>query len=148
MASELAGPFLERIATRWRDSRSSAPLEISTDALGKAKIASDPALSQAVWSLLENAADASGGPITLQGRADAEMVSFAVLDRGPGFSEATVARAGQLYQSTKGPGHGLGLFLASNVARQLGGRLDIANRNGGGAEVTLFLPLVTGSHCA
>ena len=53
-----------------------------------------------------------------------------------------LARLGQPYQSSKGrPGGGLGLFLSVNVARLLGGRLQARNRQGGGAEVTIRLPL-------
>ena len=53
-----------------------------------------------------------------------------------------LARLGKPYQSSKGrPGGGLGLVLAVNVARILGGRLQARNREGGGAEVTIRLPL-------
>jgi two-component system sensor histidine kinase RegB len=46
------------------------------------------------------------------------------------------------YQSTKAkPGHGLGLVLAVNVVRKLGGAVTAVNREEGGAQVTLSLPL-------
>ncbi|HEX8445605.1 MAG TPA: ATP-binding protein [Sphingomonas sp.] len=38
-------------------------------------------------------------------------------------------------------GRGLGLFLVGNIARKLGGTLAARNLDGGGAEVTLRLPL-------
>ena len=45
-------------------------------------------------------------------------------------------------QSSKGrAGGGLGLFLALNVARALGGRISARNRPEGGAEVEISLPL-------
>jgi two-component system sensor histidine kinase RegB len=37
----------------------------------------------------------------------------------------------------------MGLFLSVNVARTLGGRLQERNRDGGGAEVVLTLPLAS-----
>jgi two-component system sensor histidine kinase RegB len=65
-----------------------------------------------------------------------------VSDRGPGFPEQQLQNIGKLYQSDKGPGRGLGLFLASNVARRLGGFLEAENCAEGGAMVRLVLPLV------
>jgi two-component system sensor histidine kinase RegB len=51
-------------------------------------------------------------------------------------------RLGKPYQSSKGaPGRGLGLFLAVNVARTLGGTIDARNQPAGGAAVTITLPL-------
>jgi two-component system sensor histidine kinase RegB len=53
-----------------------------------------------------------------------------------------LAQFGKPYQSSKGrPGGGLGLFLAVNVARTLGGTVAAANRSEGGARVSLSLPL-------
>jgi two-component system, sensor histidine kinase RegB len=50
-------------------------------------------------------------------------------------------RLGTPYQSSKGtPGRGLGLFLAVNVARTLGGQIA-AHNVPHGAEVTITLPL-------
>ena len=60
--------------------------------------------------------------------------------RGPAFPAGILERLGAPYQSTKGGGRGLGLFLATNVARTLGGRLA-AHNVPGGAEVTITLPL-------
>jgi len=69
-------------------------------------------------------------------------VLILVSDRGPGFADDQLLGLGKLYQSDKGPGRGLGLFLASNVARRLGGFLEAENRAEGGAIVRLVLPLV------
>ena len=49
---------------------------------------------------------------------------------------------GKPYQSSKGrPGGGLGLFLVVNVARTVGGSVTARNRQEGGAEVKITLPL-------
>ena len=53
-----------------------------------------------------------------------------------------LAQFGKPYQSTKGkPGGGLGLFLAVNVVRKLGGTVTATNRPEGGAVVRLRLPM-------
>jgi two-component system sensor histidine kinase RegB len=75
-------------------------------------------------------------------RVEEERLMVDVLDRGPGFTPRQLERLGQLLGSSKGSGHGLGLFLAANVARRLGGALDATNRPGGGASVRLALPLI------
>jgi signal transduction histidine kinase len=44
------------------------------------------------------------------------------------------------FYSTKPKGTGLGLTLCREIVDAHGGRLSIANRDGGGAVVTLWLP--------
>ena len=112
-------------------------------AAGDAVIAVDPALRQAIWNLLDNAAEASPAGLSLTASIEGGLLAIAVRDSGPGFDPAALGRVGTLFQSTKGAGHGLGLFLATNVARRLGGRLEARNRDAGGAEVRLLLPLAT-----
>jgi two-component system sensor histidine kinase RegB len=143
MESVHARAFVEDLAKAWNEQHRWANVEYFIESLGEARIPAEPALRQAIWSLLENAAEASEGHVTMEGRIDGDRVTISVLDRGPGFTEDQLRHAGQLNQSTKGPGHGLGLFLAGNVARQLGGMLHVANRDGGGAVLTLTLPLAS-----
>lgn len=143
MESVHARTFVGGLVQAWNGQGRSATVDFSTASLGEARIPAEPALRQAIWSLLENAVEASDGPVAVEGRVEGDGVIIAVLDRGPGFTEEQLRHAGQLNQSTKGPGHGLGLFLAGNVARQLGGTLEVANRDGGGAVLTLSLPLAS-----
>ncbi len=69
------------------------------------------------------------------------MLAIEVSDHGPGFPADQLPSIGKLYQSSKGAGHGLGLFLALNVARRLGGRLEAGNGETG-AKVRMMLPLL------
>ena len=57
-------------------------------------------------------------------------------DRGPGFTDAALANALVPFYSTKATGTGLGLTLCREIVEAHGGRLRIANREGGGAMVT------------
>ena len=142
MESAPAQELIDDVAQQWRLVHAATPFTVRAE-LGSATIAADPALRQAIWSLLENAAAESPAGIQLAAEVDGERLIVSVLDRGQGFDDDQLRRAGQLYQSSKGPGHGLGLFLATNVARRLGGSLEVANRPDGGASVQLLLPLAS-----
>ena len=65
--------------------------------------------------------------------------SIAARDHGPGFSEDMPVRATERFARTtsvRGSGFGLGLAIASAQSQLLGGRLELANANGGGALAT------------
>ncbi|WP_261401331.1 sensor histidine kinase [Chenggangzhangella methanolivorans] len=107
-------------------------------------ILADPALKQVIAVVIDNAAEASPEKVTVTAVREDDLLALRVLDRGPGFSSQVIANLGKPYNSTKGkPGGGLGLFLVVNVMRKLGGAVAAANREAGGAIVTLTLPLAT-----
>ncbi|MDP9085244.1 MAG: ATP-binding protein, partial [Pseudomonadota bacterium] len=68
-------------------------------------------------------------------------LTISVADKGPGFTPVQLALIGKPGHSSKGSGHGMGLFLATNVVSRLGGRLEACNQATQGAEVRLVLPL-------
>lgn len=144
MESMAAAAFLTGLAEAWQPTWPQVPIVASVEDAGAATIAVDPALRQAVANLLDNAAEASPLGLRLTGKVEEGMLEIIVRDYGPGFDPAALAHVGELYRSTKGAGHGLGLFLATNVARRMGGRIEARNPAGGGAEVRLILPLIHG----
>lgn len=136
-----ASVLLDEIAAAWRPTHLTTPLDYRAEGLNGAVVAAEPAVRQVIASLLDNAAEASPSGITLTGARTPEGLEISVADTGPGFTEAQLAVVGKPYQSSKGAGRGLGLFLAAALARRLRGRLTAANRPEGGAEVKLLLPL-------
>jgi signal transduction histidine kinase len=62
--------------------------------------------------------------------------------RGSGMSQTVLAQALLPFYSTKRSGTGLGLALAREIAEAHGGRIQLANRDGGGFCVSLDLPYV------
>ena len=63
-----------------------------------------------------------------------------VADRGPGLSAEAQARLFEPFYSTLGS-IGLGLAVCAGIARDHGGSIRAHDRDGGGAEVIVELPL-------
>lgn len=107
--------------------------------------------AQIVRSLVENALSytPAGGHITLSTgtRADngQQWVTFTVRDTGPGLTPEEQTRVferfyrGEAARTYRVSGAGLGLSIASEVARQINGRLTVDSRPGEGAAFTLWL---------
>jgi len=116
-------------------------------------------LETVVVNLVLNARDAmpEGGTITVAAGPEAVgdggappapalsprgYVRIRVVDTGSGMDEATLARAGEAFFTTKEPGRGtgLGLAMARAFAEGAGGALAIASRPGEGTAVSIWLP--------
>lgn len=101
-------------------------------------------LLQILLHLLSNAleSDDRGQPVDASVGADGAWVVVEVADRGVGFGGVDPARLFDPYYVRKRPQDriGLGLSLCWALARQNGGRLEAAEREGGGATLRLSLP--------
>lgn len=104
------------------------------------------ATSQALRSILKNALQASppSKPVEVSAHREADVCRVAIRDWGPGMTPEVLARAGEPFFTTKGPGEGmgLGLFLTRVVAERVGGRLDLRSIPGEGTTAVLELPVV------
>ncbi len=137
-----AEAYLQSVADTWQQIYPAVPLGYAPRDLDGALVESGPALRQAIWNLLQNAAQSSAeaGIEMVATRAGA-MLAVTIRDRGRGFDDEILADLGAPTTSSTG-GHGVGLFLVANVARRLGGELKAFNRPEGGADVTLRVRLV------
>lgn len=133
--------FLAQLAAQVEFSVSGAPPD--------EPCAFDPSqLEQALLNLLKNAHE-SGSPaseVSLEVRRLHGAVRIDVQDRGPGMSDTVLTNALVPFYSTKRSGTGLGLALAREIAEAHGGRITLANRDGGGLSVTLILPVSASSN--
>jgi len=125
---------------------------LSVEAPGTIIVQGDPDL---LWSALENVVrnairhGGAGGVVQVLLHSDAHEARIEVLDRGPGIAPSDMAAIflpffrSQAAQSAV-DGHGLGLPIAQRVVRAHGGTIHAANRDGGGLQVTITLPLQGG----
>ncbi len=105
-------------------------------------------LQQVMLNLLFNARDAvrdSASPeisVELQAASDARVL-LRVRDNGHGASAAVLKRLGEPFFTTKPPGEGTGLGLASvlRAVQEAGGTWDVTSTEGQGATFDLYLPL-------
>ncbi len=136
--------FLDSLVSEWRASRSVAAFEYDNRFGADRPMVADATLEQMVFNVLDNAREASPAWVGLAAERadDGDALRIVVTDRGPGFAPPMLRQLGKPYQSSKGrAGGGLGLFLALNVARTLGGSMHAENLPAGGARVTIYLPL-------
>lgn len=101
----------------------------------------------AICNLLLNAAHYSPVHSAIEIRAQREgaFVRFSVLDEGGGIPPEMMELVFEKFYRVPGTqiaGLGLGLTIAKGVAQLHGGSAQVRNRPGGGAEVSLLLPLV------
>lgn len=134
--------FLDALATEWRARRAPPGFFYSKGYVEDCAIVPDLIVKQTLFNILDNALEASPSWVSLEASTRANFLILAVRDKGPGFPGEILARFGKPYSSTKTePGSGLGLFLAVNVVRKLGGSISPGNRADGGAVVELLLPV-------
>jgi signal transduction histidine kinase len=102
-------------------------------------------LRQAFSNLCRNALEAcTEAPprIVVEGSADAgDILRVSVSDNGPGVDPAIATRMFRPFFTTKARGTGLGLALVQKIIVTHNGRVTAANAEGGGACLTVTLPL-------
>ncbi len=69
------------------------------------------------------------------------MVQIKVEDNGPGFQTGAVSQIFDPYVTTKPKGTGLGLAIVKKLVEEHMGTIHAANRSGGGAMISVRLPL-------
>ncbi|ASG20720.1 sensor histidine kinase NtrY-like [Nitrospirillum viridazoti] len=114
-------------------------------------------ISQALTNLLKNAVeaiegrmeedaadghDSPPGHISLKVEAMDDHIVLTIADNGRGLPAEGRDRLTEPYVTTRAKGTGLGLAIVKKILEDHGGTLGLDDNPGGGARVTLILPLV------
>ncbi|MEO0997659.1 MAG: ATP-binding protein, partial [Pseudomonadota bacterium] len=136
-----------------------ADLYRSREIAARVKVSLDPALGpiaadagrvrQILHNLLRNSVEALGdaadGRIdvvtALSTQSGAPHASIIVRDNGPGFQSARIEQVFDPYVTSKPKGTGLGLAIVKKLVEEHVGSIVARNRDDGGAEITIELPL-------
>ncbi len=137
----LVEPILRRVADSL-DPR--APVLVTVECDPELAVSADPdLLEQAVQSIAQNAdRHTARGRIVLRARPAADGVAIEVEDTGPGIAPDEQERIFERFYRGAGEapgGFGLGLAIANQAVRVLGGTIELGSV-GDGTVVTLRLP--------
>lgn len=136
--------FLDSLVCDYQDTGQDVQL---TGKYGAALDTRPHALRRVLVNLLDNALKFSGAAeVEITNQADGGL-TIKVLDRGPGIPEAELTQVMQPFYRVENSrnrntgGTGLGLAIAQQLAVAIGGSLSLRNREGGGLEAELRLPV-------
>jgi nitrogen fixation/metabolism regulation signal transduction histidine kinase len=106
-------------------------------------------LRQLLHNLIRNACEAlepvAGGRVVVAtrhpGPGEAPLAEIRISDNGPGIDPEVLERIFDPYVTTKTRGTGLGLAIVRRLVEEHGGSIAAENLPGGGASITVKLPL-------
>jgi two-component system NtrC family sensor kinase len=102
-------------------------------------------IQQVILNLVINAAEAMEfkGTIRIVSSeiAGQDMLAARVMDQGPGVPQSLMKKLFEPFISTKEEkGNGLGLSVVKTIMDQHGGRIEVSNRESGGAVFSILIP--------
>ena len=99
-------------------------------------------LRLALVNLVNNAFDAcsEGDVVTLSATLTASQLEIAVNDSGCGMAQEQIARATELFYTTKAKGSGIGLALIAKMLERAHGKLTLHSEPGNGTQAVLTIP--------
>lgn len=130
---------------------------VAADLRGRVRIVAAPeglppahvdatAVSQVLYDLLDNALKFSDDDVSVNFGYGRDWIAVEIGDRGPGIPDGERERVFERFYQVDGSstrahgGLGLGLTVAADLARWLGGSVDLGARTGGGTNAVLRLP--------
>jgi len=131
----------------------SSHLEVEKKLSGPLEMGSDPQqLKQVLWNILLNASEGmpKGGVIRVSTEkvngfdgsgGSTESVKIKVEDNGSGINPKVIKDMFKPFSTTKKGGSGLGLAIVRRIVDGLEGEVSGQNLTGGGAAITIVLPL-------
>jgi two-component system sensor histidine kinase KdpD len=102
-------------------------------------------MEQVLYNLIYNATQYASGSENIRVKAfyDNGIMTFQVMDRGPGFPEREISFIFNKFyrvEGSKAGGTGLGLSIAKGFVEAHKGTISVENRQNGGAKFTIKVP--------
>ncbi|MSP28558.1 MAG: HAMP domain-containing histidine kinase [Methylococcales bacterium] len=145
--SMLLTDYIDSVIMQWRTHQPSAKLNffIEPTVALDAKIIAERTLTHSMINILNNAAEATQPELGIEFHAnwDLEQITLKICDFGSGLPPELLECAGKQPVVSKKRGLGVGLFLTYSTIGRLGGKINLYNREEGGACVEITLPLLT-----
>lgn len=133
--------FCHQIIERWQLLRPDAQAEVTIDPNSPDIVyAFPPTVAQSIINLLNNAADASAPPISVNVHWDDNQLYWKIEDNGDGVPQEMRDQLGKAFITTKGSGLGLGLFLTHATLNRYGGEVRFYKRKPRGTVTELKFP--------
>ena len=117
-----------------------------SESVGGATLVRGQALRRVLGNLIDNAVKYGGSAEVSARRNQEGALCITVCDRGPGIPEDQLEHVLQPFYRVEGSrnrdtgGAGLGLAIATQLTRAIGGSLQLSNRHGGGLAAIVTLP--------
>lgn len=127
-----------------RSLQATAPFRLLSVPSNRPGVFDPTQMEQVLINLVKNAREAGAAQdsIDLDVSEHAGGWRLQLMDRGTGMSEDVLRGALLPFFSTKPAGAGLGLTVCREVIEAHGGRISLANRQGGGLVATLWIPAI------
>ena len=135
--------FLESLVFDYQDIGKAVTL---SESISGVAVVRQQALRRVLGNLIDNAIKYGGAAEVSAWRNEEGLLCMAVCDRGPGIPEDQLDQVLQPFYRLEGSrnrdtgGAGLGLAIAMQLTRAIGGSLQLSNRHGGGLAATVTLP--------
>ena len=107
-------------------------------------LASRTELASVIANVLQNAIQVCEEQADIEvwaGAVNQHMMLIRVSDNGPGIPEEFIDQVFDPFFTTRAAGTGLGLAVLASVVERHGGTVHVTNRESGGAQFTILLPV-------
>jgi signal transduction histidine kinase len=146
LAPHIVREVVDAVAGRFDTQARTVGRELEVTASAEEVFTGDRArLEQALGNLVDNALRHGAGTVRLHGAVENGTLALRVSDEGSGFPADFLPHAFERFSrvdiARAGGGTGLGLAIVDAIARAHGGNATAANGPGGGAEITLTIPV-------
>lgn len=142
----LFSEYLDDVIKQWRTHKVGTKLNffIDPNVDFEAKTIAERTLTHSLINILNNAAEATNPDLGVEFHAtwDKKAAIIKICDFGAGFPAHVLEFIGLQPMISSKQGLGVGLFLTYSTVQQLGGTIEFSNKEMGGAQVSITLPLL------